>query len=133
MGTALMSNDSASCPYGIGDGFWTKNPTNPSERWAGTTWAQIKDVFLLSCGDSHSLDEVGGEESHKLTIDEMPSHRHNAVSTDGNPRDVNLFPFRMDSVNTNLVDTNVILPAGGDRPHNNMPPYLTRYYWERTG
>ena len=32
MGAALMSNDSASCPYEIGDGFWTKNPTPPSER-----------------------------------------------------------------------------------------------------
>ena len=134
MGTALMSNDSASCPYEIGDGFWTKNPTPPSERWPGTTWEQLKDTFLLSSGNTYSIGQTGGEEKHKLTIDEMPSHKHNAVSTDGTPKDgIALFPFQMIVANTNIVDRNVILPTGGDQPHNNMPPYTVRSYWERTG
>ena len=67
MGIALMSNGSASCPYEIGDGFWTKNPTPPSERCPGTTWEQIKDMFLLSSGDTYSIGQTGGEAAHNIT------------------------------------------------------------------
>lgn len=28
--------------------------------------------------------------------------------------------------------THTISSAGGDKPHNNMPPYITKYVWERT-
>lgn len=120
------------CPWFVGMGFYTSD-TNfaPESIWPGTKWQKLEGRFILAASSGHAVGETGGEEKHKLTTDEMPSHRHEAVSTDGNPRNVSLYPFQMISSNISLADTNVILPTGGDQPHNNMPPYITRVYWER--
>lgn len=138
MGKSLMSN-TGSCPYDVGDGFWTKNSKNPSERWPGTTWTQIKDVFLLSAGDTYEVDATGGEATHKLTMPETPKHNHAYASYQrgypgsiGEPElyitPVGIKPY---NGNTKYGGTECSY-SGGDQPHNNMPPYLVRIYWERT-
>ena len=33
-------------------------------------------MFVLAAGDSYSVNSTGGEKTHTLTIDEMPSHDH---------------------------------------------------------
>jgi microcystin-dependent protein len=92
----------------------------------------------MHVGSSHTLAEAGGQESHTVTISEMPAHTHvlSASSTQG------------DSVNPNFSSTPHILAkdpgnaysnnfsglialnaaslaaVGGSQPHNNMMPYL---------
>lgn len=44
--------------------------------WPGTEWEQIKDVFLLQAGNTYAAGSTGGEATHALTINEMPSHCH---------------------------------------------------------
>lgn len=120
------------CPWFVGMGFYTSDTSfAPESAWPGTKWQKLEGRFILAASSGHAVGETGGEEKHKLTTDEMPSHKHEAVSTDGNSRNVSLYPFQMIVSNSNIVDTNVILPTGGDQPHNNMPPYITRVYWER--
>ena len=146
MGTSLISNDSASCPYEIGDGFWTKNTTPPSERWPGTTWEQIKDTFLLSSGDTYSIGQTGGEAMHTLNITEMPSHLHVQQQQAGNGgitlcvTDPNItsgsmrgVPLRSNAWSDGSSTTINTTYTGDSQPHNNMPPYTVRSYWERTG
>ena len=115
------------------------NSTNPSTLFGGT-WEQIKDRFLLSCGDTYSNGATGGEATHTLTISELPAHKHaytvNQPEMGGNtvysgPAYVN------DIVVSNPAYTNgEYLPyvglTGSDQPHNNMPPYLAVYMWKRT-
>ena len=36
-----------SCPYDVGDVLATKNPQNPSERWAGTKWQRVEGSFIV--------------------------------------------------------------------------------------
>ena len=140
MGTALMSNDSASCPYEIGDGFWTKNTTPPSERWPGTTWEQIKDTFLLSSGNTYSIGQTGGEAVHTLNITELPSIYVNILDSVAGS-DGFLVPD-----NDFFALASRATPGGHywwsrsfssigteNKAHNNMPPYTVRSYWERTG
>lgn len=140
MGTALMSNDSASCPYEIGDGFWTKNTTPPSERWPGTTWEQIKDTFLLSSGDTYSIGQTGGEATHTLNIAELPNISvkilDSVTGSDGVlVPDGALLTLASRATRgqrywwSNSLDSN----DTKNEPHNNMPPYTVRSYWERTG
>ncbi len=118
------------CPYyPIGSIYMSVNNINPSEFFGGT-WEQIKDRFLLSCGSTYKAGATGGEATHQLTVNEMPSHSHgikfdqawsfggttSIATTSGGPYGGNGY----------LYD------SGGNQAHNNMPPYLAVYVWKRT-
>jgi microcystin-dependent protein len=81
----------------------------------------------------HDLGETGGSEFVTLLESEIPAHSHamNAVEDDGaffTP--VNQFLAAGNSM-YNVIAPNATMnpqmlsPAGGDLPHNNMQPYLT--------
>lgn len=115
--------------YPIGSIYMSVNSTNP-ENFIGGTWERIQDKFLLASGSLYSAGSTGGEATHKLTIDEMPSHSHNAYLSGGS---------LASSAGRLLFETangqefyNSIKSTGGDQPHNNMPPYLAVYVWKRT-
>ena len=44
--------------------------------YGGTTWVKIEGKFLLGTSDSHAINSTGGEETHTLTVNEIPSHNH---------------------------------------------------------
>lgn len=120
--------------YPVGAIFLSTSSTNPS-TYLGGTWEQIKDVFLLGAGDTYSASSTGGEATHTLTTNEMPSHNHSTVY---------LCSFSGGSVNTRTgygyeevalnksSYGNTVSNTGGGQAHNNMPPYLTVYIWKRT-
>lgn len=124
------------CPYDVGDILQTKNATHPSTRWPGTTWKAIT-TMLLGASAAHPAGSTGGEETHTLTVDEMPRHGHAIATT------YNSFPQKWGSwafysqaeqmgeeggERNPWYTTNV----GGSLAHNNMPPYTAVYIWERT-
>ena len=115
--------------FPIGYVYISVNNTNPGTIFGGT-WEQIKDTFLLACGDKYANGATGGESEVKLTVDQMPRHKHDIEMTSGGVGyQIERVPFGNQSVwgNSNLP----IKPTGGDKPHNNMPPYLAVYIWKR--
>ena len=115
--------------YPVGSIYMSVNSTNPSNYFGGT-WDPIKDTFLLACGDTYANGATGGEATHQLKIEEMPSHNHAIEMTTGGVRyQIERVPFGNQSVwgNSNIP----IKPTGGNQPHNNMPPYLAVYVWKR--
>lgn len=64
--------------YPIGSIYMSINEVNPSILFGFGEWEQIKDTFLLASGDNYSLASIGGEATHSLTVEEMPSHTHSA-------------------------------------------------------
>jgi microcystin-dependent protein len=86
----------------------------------------------------HDLGETGGSETVSLLESEIPSHAH-ALTANSNPGNVKLpgaaVTFARSggaAANTYIppaslvnMNDNVLAPAGGDQPHNNMQPYLT--------
>lgn len=110
--------------------------TNPSNYFGGS-WEQIKDRFLLACGNSYSIGATGGEANHVLTINEMPSHRH--MPTDAGNYftyqiwlgSYNVDPSTGGAGSWNGGYTQTTSAVGGNQPHNNMPPYFTCYMWRR--
>ena len=117
--------------YPIGSIYLSVNNTSPSILFGGE-WEQIKDRFLLACGDSYKSGQTGGEATHILSINELPSHEHPYVTVSSIQFDLNNYNmasgFNVQNEGTGIAYTNAV---GGNRPHNNMPPYLAVYIWKR--
>lgn len=130
--------------YPIGSIYMSIENASPAS-FLGGTWEQIKDTFLLSAGDTYTNGDTGGEATHTLTVDEMPSHTHAFMSagkggtytdnykqvwtatggSDGNGVPANLSLATIEGIQG-------VQNTGGSQPHNNMPPYLVVYMWKRT-
>ena len=62
--------------YPVGSLYWSSKSTNPSSLFGGT-WVQIKDRFVLACGDTYkTVGATGGASSVTLSVSNMPSHYH---------------------------------------------------------
>ena len=62
--------------YPVGSLYWSSKDTDPSTLFGGT-WVQIKDRFVLACGDTYtSSGATGGASSVTLSVSNMPSHDH---------------------------------------------------------
>lgn len=117
--------------YPIGSIYMSIENNSPAS-FLGGTWEQIKDVFLLGAGDTYIAGDTGGEATHTLTVDEMPSHRHNvkqvnSSSTYAGDTRANVEPTETSTKGYNKETTS----NGGGQPHNNMPPYLAVYIFKR--
>lgn len=117
------------------------NSTNPNTIYPGTTWTQIKGVFPFAADSSHAIGTTGGEETHTLTVNEMPSHQHKAQESKTHAEGA--VYGRSETGQTTyawgttgggyayLRDVNTSL-VGGGAAHNNMPPYKAFNFWQRT-
>lgn len=119
------------CPYyPVGSIYLSVNSTNPGTIFGGS-WEQIKDRFLLACGSIYSNGSTGGESTHKLTVDEIPSHTHAYRLAYGVNDPCHGFNYGT-NVAGDFTDSNAgIKNTGGGKSHNNMPPYLAVYVWKR--
>ena len=77
---------------------------------------------------------MGGEKTHLLTVDEGPNHKHGVVahSNSGNDYSSGVLGDLSYTYNTVLKgwmgNTGT---SGGNKPHNNLQPYVTVYRWRR--
>lgn len=116
--------------YKVGDIFITQNSDNPAERFGGT-WQLVKDKFLIGAGGEYEILTEGGEASHTLTTDEMPSHNHSLRGSDGGTQCFCYYPGG-DAIRGGDVfhaEQTTITATGGGQAHNNMPPYRAVYIW----
>ena len=131
------------CPFPVGYGGFFQ--TNPNSIYAGTTWEQKKDVFILAAGDIYPAGRTGGEAEHVLTEAEMPNHTHIEMLGDNSeptqwvnklgrkqPGGTNSDGFIQAEYTSGLGDYVRTESAGGSQPHNNMPPYYSMPFWIRT-
>lgn len=139
---ASSGNDTVNRIYPVGSVYVSTSSTSPASLFGGT-WEQIQDRFLLAAG-SNAAGSTGGEATHTLTTNEMPSHAHldnefvvrmyNAytgpgVITGAINNGYNIFaPIINGQTPENPSYTSSV---GGNGSHNNMPPYLTVYMWKR--
>lgn len=111
--------------YPVGSIYMSVNATDPGTLFGGT-WQQIKDRFLLACGDTYANGATGGEASVKLAFENYMSYAWNAGMTMPST-DVNTAFNSGSNLGIQIKYSDNI-----NVPHNNMPPYLAVYVWQRT-
>lgn len=153
--TKIGAESTASESYSV------KTPVGTIVAWSGTIadiptgWQlcdgtngtpDLRGRFIFGAAEESDVWNSGGEKTHTLSVDEMPSHKHsigyvtNSVSNQGNTGN-NTAPYAV----SGQVDGKAIpnwyyynspyskydahvSTAGSTEPHNNMPPYFTLAY-----
>lgn len=77
----------------------------------------------------HNLNAgaLHGEQTHILTVDEMPQHDHRL----GYTRTGNFTNLTSDNAHSEVPDSYYTGPTGKNMPHNNMQPSIYINLWER--
>jgi hypothetical protein len=126
--------------YPVGSIYMSINSTSPASLFGGT-WERIQDTFLLAAGSTYTAGATGGEATHQLTTDEIPTHSHDiGLNTSNNTKlgwgSGSSYAPNLNSIAANNIDTVgnkfIALNSGGGAAHNNMPPYTAVYVWKRT-
>lgn len=118
--------------YPIGSIYMSIDSTNPSSLFGGTwePWGtgRVPVGIDLNDTDFNTVEKTGGEKTHTLSVNEMPSHTHmlhlvsNQLGNGGG----------MWGTTYSQYDGNVdTYPTGGSQAHNNLQPYITCYMWKR--
>lgn len=110
--------------YGNGDGSTTFNLPN------------LKGRVMVGTGESnavghtqHNMGQSGGEETHQLDINEMPSHKHRLAHRTGVVATGTSTMWYFDAGTADVwSDSPSIEDTGGNQSHNNMQPYLVVNY-----
>lgn len=116
--------------YPVGKVITLGVSTNPNTLYGFGTWTAIagKVIVGINASDSEfdTLNETGGEKTHTLTVDEMPSHTHPHNATAGGSGSTS---DEKPQTGSGGFDTGA---TGGGLAHNNLQPYIVKYVWERT-
>lgn len=114
---------------------------DPNVTWGGTWELETDGTVLVSksttSGSKFNVDvgTVIGEETHKLTIDEMPSHNHSGGILHNNQASGGArFYFQAPGTTngTNFSNSLNIGSTGGSQVHNNIQPSKVINRWHRT-
>lgn len=115
--------------YPVGAIYLSVTEVDPSALFGGT-WERIGGRFLLGADSTYAAGSTGGEAAHTLTVDEMPRHNHEIDNLNASG---NSTPFMtVQAQDKKGYGGNVqTMYAGGGKAHNNLPPYLVVYMWQR--
>lgn len=123
--------------YPIGSLYWSSNSTDPSQLFGGT-WTAITDKFIYAKG-TKAVNATGGKETVELLADNMPAHYHTTTSyavpyngAYGSGYTVPTLDSGTPIGSTTGYAGGGGMPAGHSIAHENMPPYIVKYCWERT-
>jgi len=119
--------------YPVGAIYLSTSSANPSILFGGTweAWGGGRvPVGVDTSNLKYLLSNMqGGEETHTLTVDEMPAHTHWIPQHDSSGSTMAWTPEVQSSFYAYGSETT---SRGGSQAHNNMPPYITCYMWRRT-
>lgn len=140
--------------YPVGSIYMSVNNVNPANLFGGTweSWGSGRVPVGVNTSDSDfaTVEKTGGEKTHRLTVNEMPSHDHgspdsskpyfilggsSAISTglaDALPGNTRTYPFYgYTSDGYRFAANGSTSKVGGSAAHNNLQPYITCYMWKR--
>lgn len=134
--------------YPVGSYYETSDTTfDPNVSWGGT-WAEDTAGRVLvakNTGTFTTVGNTGGEETHQLSVAEMPSHNHaldytansGGSGTTGTYGTVRSTGSQTIVRNASVTTTGELAywgieNKGGGGDHNNLQPYIIVKRWHRT-
>lgn len=150
---AITSAKSAMLP--VGSIVHLNVSTNPNTLYGFGTWARIEGKFIVGVSDSDTdfdLNDTGGAKTVTLTEAQIPSHTHiqdahthgfqasfttsdaasqfdpAAFDTGNNASRYTATPQGSGVLSSTATNQN----TGGGGSHENLPPYIAKYIWQRT-
>ncbi|MBO5725584.1 MAG: hypothetical protein J6S00_00805 [Clostridia bacterium] len=137
----------------VGSYYFSADPTNPSQLFGGV-WQSIKDTFILAAGDKYTVGDIGGEEEVALTEGQLPKtygliadmvlqaeagigvggivSRGYSVGTASKVATSAGSTTHTHTEGVEMYSDRAEINFGNNEPHNNMPPYIVAYCWQRT-
>lgn len=88
----------------------------------------LSNRFVIGASSTRKIGDIGGEEKHAMTIDELVPHTHTVKAPPGTPSKNDSATHTGDG--NHLVDARILTSAstGGGKPFNLLPPYYTLAY-----
>lgn len=156
-----LENSTGLSAYPVGSIYMSVNATSPSDLFGGTWEALEQGRVLIGQGSSYPAGSTGGEATHTLSLNEMPSHNHGGTfSGSGTTSSAGSHSHTVEvwypdgtsyqygennnggwrgSVNTSSSGSHThtfsvsgnINTNGGDTAFNLMQPYIACYMWRR--
>ena len=115
--------DASSLPSGI-IVMWSGASTSIPTGWllcnGSNNTPDLRNRFIVGAGSSYSVGATGGEATHTLTIDEMPSHSHELDAT------TTTSGSTLNGVYINVRNKGLTFTTdstGSGSAHENRPPY----------
>lgn len=114
-----------------------KGDNKDYSNWLGFTWERTAVGKVLVGIDSNDTDfntigKTGGEKTHTLTIDEIPSHAH---LMEGVRKwvggEIGEAKWPEDGAYQHAKEGMPTSYTGGNQPHNILQPYQVVAYWRR--
>lgn len=125
--------------YPVGSIYMSVKSTNPGTLFGGTWVAIAQGRCLVGVGSNKDANnesktftvrQTGGEYNHTLVLNEIPKHNHSGRTANGwGSLD---WGYNFTYTNTAAWNGDGTESVGGGQKHNNIPPYLAVYMWERT-
>lgn len=123
---AAFGEDITACPLG-----WNLYAPARGRFIIGAGVGDSKDMNGVDLTD-HVVSATGGEERHKLSLEEMPSHRHQSelgtLAGDGVYGDGPGIPNSIHGVRRAYALSTYTSTEGGGTPFNTMPPFVALSY-----
>lgn len=120
----------------VGSIYISDDEENPADIFGYGKWTRIAKGMTLVGVDEEDEDfntsgNTGGEKKHKLTLAEMPKHRHRYTKRDCYTAMIDPAAGGAGREPNSTESSAYTSYEGGDEAHNNMPPYYTVYIWKR--
>lgn len=119
--------------FPIGSTYITQTDTNPNQILKFGTWERLKGKVCLGIDESdtnlNKIGKTGGEKTHTLTVEEIPSHQHMLdLKSVELPSGTGTWAAQYAESGQSVSS----MYTGGSKAHNNMQPYeIVGYMWIR--